>query len=136
MNRRDFLLGLTAGTAVLLLPEEVQAAGILSPGNNVSFKCLGTIRGPRYLDGRTANATVGLAPISPLNLAGQSGASSMAVRLTWWPSDAWELKTVPGFSMAAPRMAVLILPRTPIVHTPARVGVWWRWTRTIPTLLR
>ena len=62
MIRRDFLLGLAAGTAVLLLPEEVQAAGILSPGNNVSFKCLGSIQGPRYLDGRTANATVGLAP--------------------------------------------------------------------------
>jgi len=35
-------------------------------GNNVSLRCLGNIPGPRYLDGRTANGTVGLAPnLSP-----------------------------------------------------------------------
>jgi hypothetical protein len=37
-------------------------AQILKPGNNVSLKCLGDIPGPRYLDGRTRDGTVGLAP--------------------------------------------------------------------------
>jgi hypothetical protein len=37
-------------------------AQVLRTGNHVSLKCLGNIPGPRYLDGRTANGTVGLAP--------------------------------------------------------------------------
>ena len=62
MKRRDFLQGLAAGSIILLLPESVRSAGILSPGNDVAFRCLGNVKGPRYLDGRTKDATVGLAP--------------------------------------------------------------------------
>ena len=34
----------------------------MQPGSVVSLRCLGNIEGPRWLDGRTGNATVGLAP--------------------------------------------------------------------------
>src|SRR4051812_11428103 len=34
----------------------------LTPGNDVSLRCLGNIDGPRFLDGRTGDGTVGLAP--------------------------------------------------------------------------
>ncbi len=34
----------------------------LSPGVQVSLKCLGTVAGPRFLDGRTGDGSVGLAP--------------------------------------------------------------------------
>ena len=33
----------------------------MTPGNLVALKCLGNIEGPRFLDGRTGNGTVGLA---------------------------------------------------------------------------
>ncbi len=35
---------------------------ILRPGMTVTLKCLGNVEGPRYLDGRTRDGTVGLAP--------------------------------------------------------------------------
>jgi hypothetical protein len=37
-------------------------AAVLVPGNEVSLKCLGNLPGPRYLDGRPADGSVGLAP--------------------------------------------------------------------------
>ena len=42
----------------------------LIPGTKISLKCLGTHEGPRFLDGRTANATIGLAPITSFPLTG------------------------------------------------------------------
>ena len=62
MRRRDFLQGLAASSVILLLPEQLQAQSLLRAGNDVSLRCLGNVNGPRFLDGRTANATVGLAP--------------------------------------------------------------------------
>src|SRR5215470_17173693 len=62
MRRRDFLQGLAASSVILLLPEHLQAQNLLRPGNDVSLRCMGNVNGPRFLDGRTANATVGLAP--------------------------------------------------------------------------
>lgn len=62
MRRRDFLQGLVASSVVLLLPEHLLAQSVLRAGNDVSLRCLGNVKGPRFLDGRTANATVGLAP--------------------------------------------------------------------------
>ena len=62
MRRRDFLQCLAAGSAFLLIPVQLRADSLLRPGNIVSLRCLGNVAGPRYLDGRTANATVGLAP--------------------------------------------------------------------------
>ena len=46
---------------MLLIPACLGAQA-LKPGNNVALKCLGNVNGPRWLDGRTANGTVGLAP--------------------------------------------------------------------------
>jgi hypothetical protein len=34
----------------------------MTPGNSINLRCLGNIDGPRFLDGRTGNGTVGLAP--------------------------------------------------------------------------
>ncbi|WKZ16038.1 MAG: hypothetical protein QY317_01775 [Candidatus Jettenia caeni] len=34
----------------------------ITPGVSLALKCLGTIEGPRFLDGRTGDGTVGLAP--------------------------------------------------------------------------
>jgi hypothetical protein len=62
MRRRDFLQTVTAGATILLLPAGWLSAGILSPGHDVSFRCLGNINGPRFLDGHTADGSVGLAP--------------------------------------------------------------------------
>jgi len=62
MRRRDFLYGLGASSLILWLPESLMADTLLRPGNDVSLRCLGNINGPRYLDGRTADGSVGLAP--------------------------------------------------------------------------
>ena len=62
MRRRDFLYGLGASSVILWLPERLLADTLLRPGNDVSLRCLGNVNGPRYLDGRTADGSVGLAP--------------------------------------------------------------------------
>lgn len=62
MNRRSLLLGGAGAAFSLTMPNVAQAVGILRPGALVSLKCLGSIPGPRFLDGRTGNGTVGLAP--------------------------------------------------------------------------
>jgi hypothetical protein len=61
MRRREFIQKMTVGGAILLLPARLRAQELLRGGNEVSLKCLGTVNGPRFLDGRTANSTVGLA---------------------------------------------------------------------------
>ena len=70
MRRRDFLQGLAASSIVLLLPEQLLAQSVLRAGNDVSLRCLGNVKGPRFLDGRTRNATVGLAPDLSKNYSG------------------------------------------------------------------
>ncbi len=60
MKRREFIQQVTAGGAMLLVPARLSAQQFLRPGNQVALKCLGTANGPRYLDGRTANGSVGL----------------------------------------------------------------------------
>ena len=60
MQRRHFISTLAAGSAYLV-PARVYA-DVLTHGNKISVRCLGDKPGPRFLDGRTANATVGLAP--------------------------------------------------------------------------
>src|SRR3989442_3623066 len=66
MRRRDFLQTLAAGSLTALIPVRLSAnnadSRILTNGRHVALKCLGTVNGARWLDGRTANATVGLAP--------------------------------------------------------------------------
>ena len=66
MRRRDFLQTLAAGSLIALIPVRLSAnnadSRILTNGRHVALKCLGTVNGARWLDGRTANATVGLAP--------------------------------------------------------------------------
>jgi hypothetical protein len=61
MKRRQFLQSLACASVGLLLSTQLNAQ-ILTPGNNVSLRCLGNIPGARYLDGRTGDGTVGLAP--------------------------------------------------------------------------
>jgi ribosomal protein L31 len=64
MNRRSFLQTAVCVPAGLFLTGNglAQALGLLSPGNVVKLRCLGNIEGPRFLDGHTADGTVGLAP--------------------------------------------------------------------------
>jgi hypothetical protein len=65
MERRDVLKTLVFGSIAILLPGRALAE-ILRHGNEVSLRCLGDKPGPRYLDGRTRDGTVGLAPdLSP-----------------------------------------------------------------------
>lgn len=72
-----FLNGLTAEARVNLAPspggefsgtnwEAVPVPG--APPSTLRFKCLGTIEGPRWLDGRTGDATVGL--VDNIDLSG------------------------------------------------------------------
>ena len=62
MKRRQLLQTLACASMALLFSTHLKAQ-VLAPGNNVSLRCLGSIPGPlRYLDGRTGNGTVGLAP--------------------------------------------------------------------------
>jgi hypothetical protein len=61
MQRRDVLKTIAAGSIALLVPPRVLAA-LLTHGNQVSLRCLGDKPGPRFLDGRTRDGTVGLAP--------------------------------------------------------------------------
>jgi hypothetical protein len=58
MNRRSFLYFAGAGPVALL--SRVSVAAPLKFNEIYSLKCLGNVNGPRYLDGRTANGTVGL----------------------------------------------------------------------------
>ena len=67
MRRRSFIEGLAAGSLTILLPVHLKAVSppdtqILTHGRRVALKCLGNVNGPRWLDGRTGNGTVGLAP--------------------------------------------------------------------------
>jgi hypothetical protein len=61
MKHRQFLQTLAVISTALFCSTHLEAQ-ILRAGNQVSLRCLGNIPGPRYLDGRTANGTVGLAP--------------------------------------------------------------------------
>jgi len=62
MKHRQFLQTLVVISAALFCFPHLEAQ-VLKAGNNVSLRCLGNIPGSlRYLDGRTANGTVGLAP--------------------------------------------------------------------------
>jgi hypothetical protein len=68
INRRNFLSGLGAGAAVLAATSQFSSAlayfgDALRDGAVVSFRCLGHIPAPTvFLDGRTLEADVGLAP--------------------------------------------------------------------------
>jgi len=126
MNRRDFIKTLTVGSIVLVLPVRAHAS-LLKPGNNVSLRCLGKIRGPNYpnyLDGRTRDGSVGLAPkLTPtfsgtkwkvftagsgaisLQLVVQNG-KSLPLAVVQSPFSALELSTAPGGSMAEQPMGV------------------------------
>ena len=65
MKHRQFLQTLAVIWTALFCSTHLEAQ-VLRAGNHVSLRCLGNIPGPRYLDGRTANGTVGLAPnLSP-----------------------------------------------------------------------
>src|SRR5271166_836854 len=61
MRRRSFLGAAGCLSVSVLLPGNARAQD-LQPGWVVVIRCLGNIEGPRWLDGRTANGTVGLAP--------------------------------------------------------------------------
>ena len=61
MERRDFLQTLIGGSLILLIPARLSAQAHRY-ANGVALKCLGHLNGPRFLDGRTNNGTVGLAP--------------------------------------------------------------------------
>jgi hypothetical protein len=61
MKHSQFLPLLAVVSATVFCSPHL-GAQVLSAGHTVSLRCLGNIPGPRYLDGRTANGTVGLAP--------------------------------------------------------------------------
>ena len=68
MRRRSFIEGVIVGSLAILFPARLRAGSaapdtqILKHGRHVALKCLGDVNGPRWLDGRTGNGTVGLAP--------------------------------------------------------------------------
>ena len=61
MNRRKFIHAMAASPMALLVPVPANA-NLLTAGHDVSLKCLGNVNVPRFLDGRTRDGTVGLAP--------------------------------------------------------------------------
>jgi hypothetical protein len=61
MKHRPFLQTLAVISTALFCSTQLEAQ-VLRASDHVSLRCLGNIPGPRYLDGRTANGTVGLAP--------------------------------------------------------------------------
>jgi hypothetical protein len=61
MKHRQFLQILAVISTALCCSTPI-GAQVLRPGHTVSLRCLGNIPGPRYLDGRTANGSAGLAP--------------------------------------------------------------------------
>ena len=61
MLRRSLFRAMSASALSLLLPGSANAT-VLRAGNLVSLRCLGAINTPRYLDGRTGDGSVGLAP--------------------------------------------------------------------------
>lgn len=70
MDRRQLIKILGFGSVTLLLPSNVWAQ-TFGPGDTVSLKCLGLAPGRRrFLDGRTHDGTVGLAPDVTRNFSG------------------------------------------------------------------
>jgi hypothetical protein len=69
MQHREFFYTLAVISVALFCSRPV-GAQVLKAGTIVSLRCLGNIPGPRYLDGRTANGTVGLAPNSTSQFTG------------------------------------------------------------------
>jgi hypothetical protein len=61
MDRRRLLQVSGAAAFGFMIPN-LAKANVLRAGNKVSLRCLGSMNGPRYLDGRTQSGTVGLAP--------------------------------------------------------------------------
>jgi hypothetical protein len=64
MERREFLRTAGASFVAFSVPSRLLAApeGILANGNKVSLECLGDKPGPKFLDGRTGDGSVGLVP--------------------------------------------------------------------------
>jgi hypothetical protein len=65
VRRRDVLKTLAAGAAgsiTTILLSDRSFGAVLSHWEDISLRCLGDRPGPRYLDGRTHDGTVGLAP--------------------------------------------------------------------------
>ena len=69
MKHRQFLQTLAVISTALFCSTHLEAQ-VLRAGRHVSIRCLGNIPGWRYLDGRTADGTVGLAPHLSPNFAG------------------------------------------------------------------
>ncbi len=61
VNRRRLLLSAAFLPVSLLLRRPASAQSLLAPGDTVTLRCLGTVDGPRFLDGRTTSGTAGLA---------------------------------------------------------------------------
>ena len=70
MNRRLVLPGLVVGSLTSVAPGWLRA-NVLVPPHSVLLRCLGTASGSaRFLDGRTGNGTVGLAPEATTRFSG------------------------------------------------------------------
>ena len=61
MKRRNFIQAMAGSSLALLVPMPAHA-NLLTAGHDVSLKCLGNVSGPTFLDGRTRDGTIGLAP--------------------------------------------------------------------------
>jgi len=69
MKHRQFLQSLAVVSTSLFCSTNV-GAQVLKPGHKVLLRCLGNIPGWRYLNGRTGDGTVGLAPNLSPNFTG------------------------------------------------------------------
>jgi hypothetical protein len=68
MQRRQFIFGLTSTSATMLFPRPATAA-VFRGRSIITLQCLGALRGLNsyYLDGRTVDGSVGLAPNDQLS---------------------------------------------------------------------
>ena len=94
MRRRTFLTIFAGASTCLLAPASANARA-LAPGHVVMLHCLGNIPGPLWLDGRTRDGSVGLAPDTDPRHSGtrwevvDAGAGGIALRC---------LGNIPGLS--------------------------------------
>ena len=118
MNRRLVLQGLVVGCLTSVAPGWLRA-NVLVPPHSVLLRCLGTASGSaRFLDGRTGNGTVGLAPEATTRFSGTC--AKLATGSLHCNVSAQAM--APNGSTEELPMVQWGWPRAQKIHLPARGG--------------
>jgi hypothetical protein len=132
LSRRQ-ALGLLGGSiAGLTLLSPAKSQAVVTPPfadrDHITLECKGTVPGPRFLDGRTADGTVGLAPSRGVPFTGTKWElytdSDRSISLKC-------LGTVPGNRYLDGRTADGTVGLAPYASYPSLSGTWWK-VRILP----